>query len=326
MNFGRILRGLAAGTIAALVLPVTLAMADSYPDRPITLIVPWGAGGGTDATARIIASILQEDLGQPVNVVNRTGGSGVVGHSAIAEADPDGYTIGMATVEIGMMHWQGLTKLDYSAYTPLALVNEDPGAVQVSADSPWKDLPSLIAAIKADPGKYKASGTGQGGIWHLAIAGLLSKLDIDPSSVPWVPSNGAAPGLQDLVAGGVSIVPCSIPEARSLLEAGRVRSLAVMSETRNAAFPDVPTTKEAMGVSWTIGAWRGIVAPKGISDEQAQTLIAALKKAYDSDEYKTFMSKQGFGVRWASGADFGAFMKESNETLGEVMKKVGLTK
>lgn len=326
MNFGRILRGLAAGAIAALVLPVTLAMADSYPDRPITLIVPWGAGGGTDATARIIASILQENLGQPVNVVNRTGGSGVVGHSAIAEADPDGYTIGMATVEIGMMHWQGLTKLDYSAYTPLALVNEDPGAVQVSADSPWKDLPSLIAAIKADPGKYKASGTGQGGIWHLAIAGLLSKLDIDPSSVPWVPSNGAAPGLQDLVAGGVSIVPCSIPEARSLLEAGRVRSLAVMSETRNAAFPDVPTTKEAVGVSWTIGAWRGIVAPKGISDEQAKTLIAALKKAYDSDEYKTFMSKQGFGVRWASGADFGAFMKESNETVGEVMKKVGLTK
>jgi tripartite-type tricarboxylate transporter receptor subunit TctC len=232
----------------------------------------------------------------------------------------------MATVEIGMMHWQGLTKLDYSAYTPLALVNEDPGAVQVSADSPWKDLPSLIAAIKADPGKYKASGTGQGGIWHLAIAGLLSKLGIEASAVPWVPSKGAAPGLQDLVAGGVSIVPCSIPEARSLLEAGRVRSLAVMSETRNAAFPDVPTTKEAMGVSWTIGAWRGIVAPKGISDEQAETLIAALKKAYDSDEYKTFMSKQGFGVRWASGADFGAFMKESNETLGEVMKKVGLTK
>lgn len=326
MNFARILRGLAAGAIATFVLPVTMALAGPYPDRPISLIVPWGAGGGTDATARIIASILQENLGQPVNVVNRTGGSGVVGHSAIAEADPDGYTIGIATVEIGMMHWQGLTKLDYSAYTPLALVNEDPGAVQVSADSPWKDLPSLIEAIKADPGKYKASGTGQGGIWHLAIAGLLSKLDIDPSSVPWVPSNGAAPGLQDLVAGGVSIVPCSIPEARSLLEAGRVRSLAVMSETRNEAFPDVPTTKEAVGVSWTIGAWRGIVAPKGISDEQAETLIAALKKAYDSDEYKTFMSKQGFGVRWASGADFGTFMKESNEALGEVMKKVGLTK
>jgi tripartite-type tricarboxylate transporter receptor subunit TctC len=288
--------------------------------------VPWGAGGGTDATARIVAALLEKDLGQPINVVNRTGGSGVVGHTAIADADPDGYTIGMATVEINMMHWQGLTKLDYTAYTPLALMNEDPGAVQVSADSPWKDLKSLIADIKANPGKYKASGTGQGGIWQLAIAGLLSKLDIDASAVPWVPSNGAAPGLQDLVAGGVSIVPCSIPEARSLLSAGRVRSLAVMSEKRNEAFPDVPTTKEAVGVSWTIGAWRGIVAPKGIAQDQAKTLIAALDKVYKSDEYKSFMSKQGFGTRWASGDDFASFMKESNDTLGKVMKQVGLIK
>jgi tripartite-type tricarboxylate transporter receptor subunit TctC len=303
-----------------------MAMAGAYPERPVTLVVPWGAGGGTDATARIIASMLQQDLGQPVNVVNRTGGSGVVGHSAIAEADPDGYTIGIATVEIGMMHWQGLTELDYSAYTPLALMNEDLGAVQVSADAPWKDLPALITDIKANPGKFKASGTGQGGIWHLAIAGLLSKLDIDASAVPWVPSNGAAPGLQDLVAGGVAIVPCSIPEARSLLSAGRVRSLAVMSEQRNEAFPDVPTTKEAVGVSWTIGAWRGIVAPKGIAEDQAKTLIAALEKVYNSEEYKTFMSKQGFGTRWAAGDEFGTFMKDSNESLGAVMKQVGLTK
>lgn len=326
MNSKRVLRGLVGGIIAAVVLPAAMAMAAGYPDRPITLIVPWGAGGGTDSTARIIASLLEQELGQPINVVNRTGGSGVVGHSAIAGADPDGYTIGMATVEIGMMHWQGLTKLDSSAYTPLALMNEDPGAVQVSADAPWKDLPALIEDIKANPGKYKASGTGQGGIWHLAIAGLLSKLDIDPSSVPWVPSKGAAPGLQDLVAGGVAIVPCSIPEARSLLSAGRVKSLAVMSEKRNEAFPDVPTTKEAVGVSWTIGAWRGIVAPKGLPEEESKTLISALEKVYNNEEYKSFMSKQGFGMRWASGEEFGAFMKDSNETLGKVMKQVGLTK
>ncbi|PRD44885.1 tripartite tricarboxylate transporter substrate-binding protein [Phyllobacterium phragmitis] len=321
----RLMCSLAIGAVAAVFMPAAAALAD-YPDRPITLIVPWGAGGGTDSTARIIGSLLQKELGQPVNVVNRTGGSGVVGHSAIAEADPDGYTLGIATVEIGMMHWQGLTELTYADYTPLTLMNEDPGAVQVSADAPWKDLPALIDDIKANPGKYKASGTGQGGIWHLAIAGLLSKLDVDPSSVPWVPSNGAAPGLQDLVAGGVSIVPCSIPEARSLLSAGRVKSLAVMSEERNAAFPDIPTTKEAIGVSWTLGAWRGIVAPKGLPDAESEMLIAALKKVYDSEEYKSFMSKQGFGVRWASGAEFGNFMKASDETLGEVMKQVGLAK
>ncbi|RYZ05545.1 MAG: tripartite tricarboxylate transporter substrate binding protein, partial [Comamonadaceae bacterium] len=173
------------------------ASAQTYPTRPITLIVPWGAGGGTDATARIVGTLLEKDLGQPVNVVNRTGGSGVVGHAAIAAAPPDGYTIGLATVEIGMMHWQGLTELTGASYTPIGLVNADPAGVQVRADAPYKDVKDLLAAIKANPGKFKASGTGQGGIWHLAIAGLLRDQKIDPQSVAWVPSNGAAPGLQD---------------------------------------------------------------------------------------------------------------------------------
>src|SRR5688572_32795173 len=103
----------------------------AYPDRPLTLIVPWGAGGGTDATARIVASLMEKELGQPVNVVNRTGGSGVVGHSAIATATPDGYTLGIITVEISMMHWAGLTELTPKNYTPLALMNEDPPGIQV---------------------------------------------------------------------------------------------------------------------------------------------------------------------------------------------------
>jgi tripartite-type tricarboxylate transporter receptor subunit TctC len=296
----------------------------SFPERPMTLIVPWGAGGGTDATARIIAALLEGELGQPVNVVNRTGGSGVVGHSAIAEAEPDGYTFGMATVEIGMMHWQGLTDLTWEDYTPLAMVNEDPAAVQVRADAPWQDLTELLDAIRANPGQYRASGTGQGGIWHLAIAGLLSELDIDPDAVPWVPSQGAAPGLQDLVAGGVDIVPCSIPEARSLLEAGRVRSLAVMSSDRNPAFPDVPTTEEIVGVAWNIGAWRGLVGPQGMPDEAVQTLREALERVYNNPEYAEFMSGQGFGLRWASGDEFAEFMRESNENLGNVMREVGL--
>src|SRR4051812_43425096 len=176
----------------------------AWPERPVTLIVPWGAGGGTDATARIIASLLERELKQPFNVVNRTGGNGVVGHSAIATAAPDGYTIGLATVEIAMMHWQGLTELKYSLYTPIALVNLVPAGFQVRADSNYKNINDVLAAIKANPpGKFKASGTGQGGIWHLAIAGMLKDLKLDPASVPWVPSNGAAPGLQDLVAGGV---------------------------------------------------------------------------------------------------------------------------
>src|SRR5687768_9769969 len=112
----------------------------AWPERPITLIVPWGAGGGTDATARIIGSLLEKELKQPVNVVNRTGGSGVVGHQAIASAPADGYTIGMATVEIGMMHWQGLTELTGASYTPIGLVNADPAGINVRADSPYKTV------------------------------------------------------------------------------------------------------------------------------------------------------------------------------------------
>jgi tripartite-type tricarboxylate transporter receptor subunit TctC len=323
---GKTRRGWLMASAAAIVIGAVgmSGAAQAYPDRPLTLIVPWGAGGGTDATARIVASLLEGELGQPVNVVNRTGGSGVVGHAAIADAEPDGYTIGMATVEINMMHWQGLTELTWQDYTPLALVNEDPAAVHVRADSEWETLEDMLDAVRANPGQHRASGTGQGGIWHLAIAGLLSELDIDPASVPWVPSQGAAPGLQDLVAGGVDIVPSSIPEARSLLDAGRVKSLAVMSSDRNAAFPDVPTTEEIVGVAWNIGAWRAIVGPQGMPEEAVETLTAALETVYNSDEYSEFMSGQGFGMRWAVGDDLVSFMGESNENLGDVMREVGL--
>jgi tripartite-type tricarboxylate transporter receptor subunit TctC len=298
----------------------------AWPERPITLIVPWGAGGGTDATARIIGSLLEKELKQPVNVVNRTGGSGVVGHQAIASAPPDGYTIGMATVEIGMMHWQGLTELKGSSYTPIALVNADPAGLQVRADSPYKSAKELVDAIKASPGKLKSSGTGQGGIWHLAIAGMLRSLNVDPAASPWVPSNGAAPGLQDLVAGGIEIVPCSLPEARSLIDSGKVRSLAIMDAKPATLYPNVPTLKAATGSDWTLAAWRGIVAPKGLPQDIADKLLAALEKVHKSAEFNDFMKQRGFGVIWAPSVEFAAFMEKSDKDLGTVMKAVGIAK
>jgi tripartite-type tricarboxylate transporter receptor subunit TctC len=129
----------------------------AFPERPITLIVPWAAGGGTDAVARQIAHMLERDLKQPVNVVNRTGGSGVVGHQAIATAAPDGYTFGLITLEINLMHWAGLTDLTFEKYTPLALVNQDAAAIHVKADSPYKNVKELFAHIKANPNKVVAS-------------------------------------------------------------------------------------------------------------------------------------------------------------------------
>ena len=317
-----VLGGLGAGA-ATLALPT---LAQNYPARPVTMIVPWGAGGGTDATARIIASLLEKDLGQPFNVVNRTGGNGVVGHQAIASGAPDGYTLGMATVEIGMMHWQGLTELTGASYTPIGLVNADPAGFQVRADSPYKSVQEVLAAAKANPGKMKSSGTGQGGIWHLALAGLLRDQKIDPAAIPWVPSNGAAPAMQDLVAGGVDVVTCSLPEARALIDAGKARSLAVMDAKRAGLYPNVPTLKEATGSDWTMAAWRGIVAPKGLPKPVQDRLAAAVQKVAASKDYTDFMSSRGFGVIYGNPDDFAKFMARSDADLGATMKAVGLAK
>ena len=320
----RLLASALVGMLGALSALPTVAQ--NYPARPITLIVPWGAGGGTDATARIIGSLLEKDLGQPVTVVNRTGGSGVVGHAAIASAQPDGYTIGLATVEIGMMHWQGLTELTSASYTAIGLVNADPAGVQVRADSPYKTVNELLAAIKANPGKLKASGTGQGGIWHLAIAGLLRDQKIDPAALPWVPSNGAAPGLQDMVAGGIEVAPVSLPEARSLIDAGKVKSLAIMNDKPSALYPNVSTLKSAIGSDYTMAAWRGIVAPKGLPAPVRDKLAEAVRKVAASKEYNEFMTSRGFGVIYAGPDDFAKFMVKSNSELGATMKAVGLAK
>ena len=314
-------------TVLAVLLSLVAAAAYAqYPQRPVQLIVPWGAGGGTDATARIIGTLLEKELKQPFNVVNRTGGSGVVGHDAIAKATPDGYTIGMITVEITMMHHVGLTPLTYKDYTPIGLVNADPAGINVRVDSPYKSVKDLLAAIKANPGKMKASGTGQGGIWHLAIAGLLKDQGIDPNALPWVPSNGAAPGMQDMIAGGVDVVPCSIPEARPMIDAGKARALAVMDDNPPALYPNVPTLKKELGTNWKIAAWRVIAAPKGIPADAQKTLTAALKKVYDSKDYKDFMASRGFGVIWADPEGTTKFMAASDANLGGALKAVGLAK
>ena len=312
--------------LAGLLFAAAFAAHAQYPQRPVQLIVPWGAGGGTDATARIIATLLEKELKQPFNVVNRTGGSGVVGHDAIAKATPDGYTIGLITVEITMMHHVGLTQLKHTDYTPIGLVNADPAAINVRADSPYKSVKDLLAAIKANPGKMKASGTGQGGIWHLAIAGLLKEQGIDPNALPWVPSNGAAPGMQDLVAGGVDVVPCSLPEARSMIDAGKARALAIMDANPSALYPNVPTLQKELGTKWTMAAWRVIAAPKGIPADVQKMLGTALKKVYDSKDYKDFMASRGFGVIWADAAEAAKFMAKADTDLGATMKAVGLAK
>ena len=314
-------------SIAAVAIACSFGAAHAaWPDRPITLIVPWAAGGGTDATARIVGVLLEKELGQPVNVVNRAGGNGVVGHQAIAGAQPDGYTLGMITVEISMMHHQGLTQLSPKNYTPLGLMNVDPAAVTVSVASPYKNMDDLMKAIRANPGKLKASGTGQGGIWHLALAGMLKDLKLEASAVPWVPSNGAAPAMLELAAGGIDIVTAALPEARSLIDAGKARPLAVMADAPAALYPNVPTLKSATGSDWTIGVWRGIAGPKGLPADVQTKMETVLKKINNSKEYQDFMAGRGFGVAYADAAGFGKFMEKGDVDMGRILGALGMAR
>ena len=314
-------------SLVALTATISLGAAHAaWPDRPITLVVPWAAGGGTDATARIVGALMEKELGQPVNVVNRAGGNGVVGHHAIASAPPDGYTLGMLTVEISMMHHQGLTQLTPRNYTPLALMNVDPAAITVSATSPYKNMEDLVKAIRANPGKLKASGTGQGGIWHLALAGMLRDLKMEPSAVPFVPSNGAAPAMLDLAAGGIDIAPVALPEARSLIDAGKARPLAVMANAPAALYPQVPTLKSAIGSDWTMGVWRGIAGPKGLPADVQAKMGAVLKKINESKEFHDFMANRGFGVAYADGPAFGKFMDKGDADMGQILQSLGMAK
>ena len=319
----RTLLGAGAALAAA---PAAMAQ-PRWPARPVQILCPWAAGGGTDAVLRMIAILLEKELGQPFNVVNRTGGSGVVGHAAISQAAPDGYTLGMITAEICMLHWQGLTEITYRNYTPLGLMNNDAPGITVNASSPHRDVKSLADAIKASrPGQLKASGTGQGGIWHLALAGWLNAMGLKADHVRWVPSNGAAPAMQDLAAGGLDFTTCSVPEARAMLDAGRARSLAVMAPARVSAFPNIPTLKEAMGLDYNTGAWRGIAGPPGLPAPVVQAMETALDKVFKSKEYQDFLLARGFGSVFETAAGFARHLAAADVSLGNAMKEAGLAK
>lgn len=296
-----------------------------YPSRPITFICPWGAGGGTDRVARMLAVLLEKDLGQPVTVVNRTGGGGAVGHTAGATAAPDGYNITIITIELIMMHWMGLAKITHSDYKPVGLVNVDPAGVNVKADAPWRNVKELLDHAKANPGKLKATGTGKGGIWDLARAGMLKAAGIPVDAIPWVPSEGAAPGLQELVAGGIQVVTCSLPEARSMIEAKKARALAIMADKRAEIFPDVPTLKE-QGVNFVMGTWRGVGVPKDTPDDIVKVLEKSLEKVVASAEFKDFMQKNGFGILWKPSTEYARFMADGDREMGVLMKEAGIIK
>ena len=300
-------------------LMIGCAGEEQYPSRPITLICPWSAGGGSDRVARQLGSQLERQLGVPVNVINATGGAGVTGHTRGAIAHPDGYTVTLVTAELNMLHWRGLTNITYRDFRPIMQVNRDYAAIFVREDSEWQTLEELEESIRNNPGKLKASGTAFGGIWHVALAGWLLESDLQPNDVIWISINGSAPSLQELIAGGVEMVSCSVPEAQSLLDAGRIRCLAVMSEERLSSIPDVPTLQE-LDIPWTARTWRGLAAPEDMPDHKFQVLVSAARDVVTSPEYKNFLHQAGFGYAALPPAEFEQTLQEEDEQYGEIFR------
>lgn len=310
-------RGLAA--TLALGLLAGCAGARRFPEAPILIVCPWAAGGGSDRVARQLAVLLEQDLGVPVNVVNATGGDGVTGHSRGALARPDGHTLTLVTIEIATLRWRGMTNISPKDFAPVGLVNRDAGAIFVRSDAPWRTLRDLEQAIRNAPHTLRASGTATAGIWHLALAGWLSSVRLQPADVIWVSIAGSAPSLQELLAGGVDLVSCSLPEAQALLSAGRVRGLGVMAEARLPQFPDVPTFRE-QGIDWELGTLRGLAAPKDTPPERIRVLADAVKRVVQGDAYQSAMRRAGFTPAYEDPAQLEATLAETDRRLGALLR------
>jgi len=299
----------------------------AYPTKPITIVCPWSAGGGTDNTARFIASMLSKELGVPVNVVNKTGGNGAVGHVEGAMAAPDGYTITNITFELNTLKYLGYAQLTPANFIPIFQFNEDPDALSVQASSPIKNVKDLIDTIKSKPdGTFLFSGSTIACAWDLPRVQMLMAAGINPNRVKFIPTQGgAAPAITELLGGHVDAVVCSYPEIAPQVDAGKVRTIAVFSDARVPLYPNIPTLKE-QGIDVSGGTWRGFAVPLKTPDYVITTLTTALKKITSSKEFVDFMNKNQFGIKIRDQQEFTQFLNEQFKTLEGVMEAAGYLK
>lgn len=314
---------LKALTVCALVsLALAPAAAQSFPRKTVTVICPWSPGGGTDTILRALCKETEKYLGQTITVTNNTGGGGAVGHSAIMQAAPDGYTVGMITFELNSLPPQGLIPFDYKAYDPLMRINADAAALTVNKEAPYNNLKEFIEYAKANPGKVTIGNSGPGSVWHIAAGLMAEKTGV---SVVNVPFDGAAPAVTALVGNHIKAVSVSVAEVRGQVQAGQLKILGVMDTQRNALFPDVPTFRE-QGVDVVFHTWRGLALPKGVPASAKAVLSDAFKKAFDSPDFKAFAEKASLNLAYQDSTEFGKFLAQNAADVAAVMKGLGLAK
>ncbi len=326
MRFGRRkFFHLAAGAAAAANFP-RAGLALDYPTRPITIVVPFAAGGATDVLARVLADPMSKSLGQTIIVENVTGAAGSIGVSRVVRAPADGYTLSIGTLTTHVLIG-GLYKLDFDLLadlTPIAELAYEPLLICVKNSLPVKNLQELIAWLKANPGKASVGIPGAGSTGNLAG---ISFQNVTGTSFQFVPYRGDAPAVQDMMAGQIDMMIEPSSNFTAQVQAGTIRAIAVPAKTRLSSLPDVPTTDEAGLPGYYASIWFGMWAPKSTPNEIITKLNSAAVAALADENVKAKLNKLGqqvAGRELQNPASFAVFQKSEADKWWPIIKAANL--
>lgn len=310
-------RTLLAAAFCALALPLA-ASAQTYPAKPVELVVPYPAGGGTDVLARAFALAAVKHLPQPLVVVNKPGAAGAIGWADVLNGREPGYKVAVLATDLMTQPNMGLTKITYEDFTPIARLNYDPAAITVRADAPWKTVEEFVEAAKK--GDFRIGNGGNGSTWHLAAAAIEDKTGAKFNHIPFA---GANPAALSLLGGHIEAITVSAAEVSPHVAGGKLRILGVMSDTRTKGFENIPTLKER-GLDIQIGTWRGLAVPKNTPADVVAVLRAATAKTMQEPSIREALDKQNMGYAYAEGDAYGAVMARDHAYYRSLIQKLGL--
>lgn len=306
---------LAVGLTCIAAIPVQAA---DFPEKEVSIIIPWAPGGATDLVFRAVAAATAKHLGQAVVVVNRAGGGGAVGYTEGAQAKPDGYTLTAAVTPLTILPHQVKTAFTYKSFDPIINVVSDPSMFLVRAEAPWKTMKEFLDQARKNPDMISVGNSGAGGGVHLVALAFEKAAGVKFNHIPF---SGGGPSVTALLGGHINAVSVSPPEGISQVQAGKLRIIALFAEKRLELFPTVPTVKE-QGVNFEMGMWRGLAAPKGTPPAVIRKLHDAFKKGMDDPGFIKNAKDMAINLEYLSSNDFGKRMVEDHEFYGKLVKDV----
>lgn len=322
IRFPTISRRLSIGLCTLFVSSACLAQ--QFPDKPVSLIVPFPPGAATDTIARTLADKLTEKWGQPVVVENRAGATGSIGSNYVARSKPDGYTMLVGTTSshtMGPNLFKSKTWDPIKDFTPITLLAWAPNVLEVHPSLPAKTVPELIALLKKDPGKYTYASSGTGSSIHLAGELFQSLAGVEMTHIPY---KGASPAVMDLLGGQVDIMFDTVALSLPHIKAGKLRALAVTTTQRSSSLPDIPTMQQAGLKDYEMAAWIGLLAPAGTPADVIAKIETDVQAILQTADVKKRLFDLGTDVSGMSSAEFSALVEKELPRYGEIMQKAGI--